>query len=142
MAVNFSGKWHNQHCSEMELTIGPNGSLTGIYSTGVGAPTPAEHFPLVGFVADDQISFTVNFGSYGSLTAWVGQLTADAAGNEFLETFWHLTENVADPPHCLPLEQGNLDSGAETAGRHRGNQGLPRWEDLDHDDFAARRLRI
>jgi hypothetical protein len=96
MPVDFSGKWNNQHCSEMELHISTDGSVRGVYATGVGAPTPAEQFALLGFVADDQISFTVNFGRFGSLTAWVGQLTVDSSGAEFIETFWHLTENVPD----------------------------------------------
>lgn len=95
--VNFSGKWHNQHNSDMTLKVSADGRITGKYRTGVGAPTPAEEFPLVGFVAGDLISFTVNFGKYGSLTSWAGQHTKHkATQTEEIVTQWYLAKNVPD----------------------------------------------
>jgi len=35
-------------------------------------PKPTEEFDLVGFASEHLLAFTVNFGEYGSLTAWVG----------------------------------------------------------------------
>jgi hypothetical protein len=93
--VNFTGKWKNELKSEMELTVLTNGSIAGTYRTNVGSPKPSEEFDLVGFASGDLISFAVNFGAYGSLTAWVGQHTL-INGTEVIETLWHLAENVPD----------------------------------------------
>ena len=80
----------------MTLKVRADGRITGKYRTGVGAPTPAEEFPLIGFVAGDLISFTVNFGKYGSLTSWAGQHTRNKAGTEEIFTQWYLAKNVPD----------------------------------------------
>src|SRR5262245_46981995 len=91
----FEGTWYNQHQSEMILRVDSvTGAVGGTYKTGVGSPQPSEPFPVVGFVADDLIAFCVNFGAYGSLTSWAGQLTEDNDGTERLETLWHLARNV------------------------------------------------
>jgi hypothetical protein len=95
-SVDFDGTWHNQHGSKMELKVSKAGAVTGLYATGVGAPGKEEWFDLVGWASEDQIAFTVNFGKYGSLTAWVGQQTQDASGDARIVTFWHLTKNVED----------------------------------------------
>jgi hypothetical protein len=94
--VDFDGTWFNQHGSKMELKVSKAGEVSGRYTTAVGAPGPDEWFGLTGWAADDQIAFAVNFGKYGSLTAWAGQQTSDSEGNAQLVTFWHLTKNVAD----------------------------------------------
>lgn len=113
-AVNFGGKWHNQHNSEMDLTVAPGGQITGKYRTGVGAPTPAEEFDLVGFVSGDLISFTVNFGKYGSLTSWAGQHTLNPTSNrEEIGTQWYLAKNVSDPDEPAKL-WGTILSGCDT----------------------------
>jgi hypothetical protein len=95
MRVDFSGKWHNQHASEMELTIGADGKVTGTYHTGVGSPRPAEVFALTGFVSEDLIVFTANFGKYESLTAWAGQHTTEE-GVEKIYTMWHMAVNIEE----------------------------------------------
>ncbi len=94
--VDFDGRWYNQHKSYMELRVDKQGRVTGEYTTMVGAPGNEEVFPLVGHAADDQVSFAVNFGKYGSLTAWVGQQT-EVDGDATIVTFWHLTKNISDP---------------------------------------------
>ncbi len=96
MPIDFSGKWHNQHASEMNLTINSHGRVIGKYATGVGAPTPSEQFDLVGFVSGDLIVFSVDFGKYDSMTSWSGQLTLDKDGREKVETLWHLAKNIPD----------------------------------------------
>ncbi len=93
--VNFTGRWKNELASEMEIEAKTNGEVKGTYRTNVGAPEPTEEFDLVGFASGDLISFTVNFGKYGSLTAWVGQHTV-VNKVEQLNTLWHLAKNVED----------------------------------------------
>jgi hypothetical protein len=93
--VDFEGTWENGLESTMELSVSGN-NVTGIYRTNVGSPKPTEEFDLTGYVTGDLISFTVNFGKYGSLTAWVGQHTEPEAGQFEIKTLWHLTKNVPD----------------------------------------------
>ena len=93
--VDFEGIWENTLGSQMELSVQGN-AVTGIYRTNVGAPEPTEEFSIVGFATGDLISFTTNFGKYGSLTAWVGQHTEVAAGQYEIRTMWHLARNVPD----------------------------------------------
>lgn len=94
-SVDFTGTWRNELDSEMDLTVLTNGEVKGTYRTGVGKPTPTEEFPLRGFASGDLLTFTVNFGKYGSLTAWVGQHTVRGK-DEVIETLWHLAKNVPD----------------------------------------------
>lgn len=111
-AVDFSGKWKNNLKSDMTLAIDASGKVTGKYRTGVGNPTPAEEFDLVGFATGDLLSFTVNFGQYGSLTSWVGQLTKDAQGVDQIKTMWLLSRNIADPDEDAGL-WGSVLTGAD-----------------------------
>lgn len=94
--VNFNGKWRNELNSEMNLTVDVQGNVTGKYKTGVGTPAPTEEFNLVGFASGDLLSFTVNFGAYGSLTSWSGQHTVENK-TEVIKTMWLLARNVKDP---------------------------------------------
>lgn len=71
---DFNGRWQNELNSEMELTVS-GVKVLGKYRTGVGLPTPTEEFDLAGYINGDLVSFTVDFGKYGSLTSWVGQHT-------------------------------------------------------------------
>jgi hypothetical protein len=66
---------------------------------------------LLGFASDDLISFTVNFGKYGSLTSWVGQLAGTGA-TETIKTLWHLARNVADTDEPTKL-WGSILAGAD-----------------------------
>jgi hypothetical protein len=115
MEIDFSGTWHNQHGSEMSLTVDDNGRLAGSFCSAVGTPTPADEFPLTGFVCGDLISFTVNFGTYQSLTAWTGQHTVDD-GIEKIETVWHLAVNIEDAVEKPWLWSG-IRTGADTCVR-------------------------
>lgn len=94
-SVMFEGKWKNNLDSEMELTVQGN-HISGIYRTNVGSPSPTEEFDLKGFATGDLITFTVNFGKYGSLTAWAGQHTEESPGSYVINTLWHLAKNVPD----------------------------------------------
>ena len=114
-AVDFSGRWRNQHGSEMQLRVGPGGRLTGTYHTAVGAPSPKQEFELAGFACGDLVAFTVNFGRFGSLTAWTGQHTL-AEGAERIHTLWHLAKNIPDADESGALWAGVL-AGADTFER-------------------------
>ncbi|MBA2749351.1 MAG: hypothetical protein H0U45_11580 [Tatlockia sp.] len=81
----------------MDLLVARDGKITGIYKTAVGSPGNLEGFDLLGFASGDLISFTVNFGKYGSLTSWCGQHTEDVAGSAIIKTMWILAQNVPDP---------------------------------------------
>lgn len=95
-AANFNGKWVNELGSKMDLTTTVAGAVTGFYQTAVGSPTENEKFDIVGFISGDLITFTVNFGKYGSLTSWAGQHTEDSTGSAVIKTLWLLAENVPD----------------------------------------------
>lgn len=114
-AVDLSGRWRNQHGSEMQLRVAPGGRLVGTYHTAVGAPSPKQEFELAGFACGDLVAFTVNFGRYGSLTAWTGQHTL-VDGAERIHTLWHLAKNIPDADEPRALWAGVL-AGADTFER-------------------------
>lgn len=90
----FEGEWINDRNSSVTF-IETKGVLSGYYQTALGQPDKSKKFPLTGFVEGDQITFTVNFKGYGSLTSWTGQLSEDHEG-PYIRTLWHLTRDVAD----------------------------------------------
>ena len=114
--VNFNGRWINELGSTMVLSIASNGAVSGKYKTAVGSPTANEEFEIVGFVSGDLITFSANFGRYGSLTSWAGQLTEDANGSAVLKTLWLLTENVPDSQEPAKL-WGSILAGANNFTR-------------------------
>lgn len=113
--VNFNGKWRNELKSEMDLVVDNAGGVTGTYRTGVGSPGPTEVFDLVGFATGDLLSFTVNFGKYGSLTCWSGQHTIEG-GSERIKTMWLLARNIDDASEPNSL-WGAILTGADTFRR-------------------------
>jgi hypothetical protein len=90
----IAGQWVNERGSAVTLSC-EGDTLSGVYNTNVGEPDKGQSFPLTGWAEGDNVSFTVNFKGYGSITAWVGQVeTVD--GQEQLKTLWHLTRDVED----------------------------------------------
>ncbi len=114
-SVDFEGNWENGLGSQMELSVNGN-AVSGVYRTNVGAPTPTEEFDLVGLVTGDLITFTVNFGKYGSLTAWAGQHTEKGVGEFEIKTLWHLAKNIPDAEEPSDLWSGIL-AGANSFSR-------------------------
>ena len=89
----FSGHWQNELKSFMDLVIGGD-KVSGSYVSAVsetGGPT--QPFPLIGTVAGDLTSFTVNWGS--AITAWIGHGVIDHGAPKIL-TLWHLVQTVQD----------------------------------------------
>ncbi|MCA9800373.1 MAG: hypothetical protein KC777_00220 [Cyanobacteria bacterium HKST-UBA02] len=117
-SVNFLGLWRNQHGSEVYLAAVENGLLTGTFKTGVGAHDPDEEFALTGFISDDLISFSVNFGKYGCLTSWSGQHTGGLDGPR-IETMWHLARAIPEKLEARHLWAG-FWTGADTFKRVEG----------------------
>ncbi len=101
-SIDFNGKWRNELHSEMNLKVDAKGNVSGKFKTGVGSPSPTEEFDLVGFASGDLLSFTVNFGKYGSLTSWAGQHTTED-GIDVIKTLWLLARNVKDQDESTEL---------------------------------------
>lgn len=109
--VNVAGTWHNQHGSEMHLVVEENGETFGTFKTGVGAHKQNEEFNLAGFISQNLIGFTVNFGKYCSMTSWTGQHTVED-GVEKIYTMWHLARAMPETENPQGLWTGVL-SGAD-----------------------------
>jgi hypothetical protein len=94
-SVDFTGSWKNQLNSTMQIEALTSGRIRGKYITAVGEHDDLEEFELTGIATGDLLSFIVDFGKYGSLTAWTGQLTVEQ-GEEKIATLWHLAKNFND----------------------------------------------
>lgn len=105
----FSGQWVNDRNSAVVFEV-TNGLLSGYYQTALGEPDKSKKFPLTGFAEGDQITFTVNFKGYGSLTSWTGQLTEDEEG-AYIRTLWNLTRDIPDAEEDEDM-WGSITSGA------------------------------
>lgn len=92
--IDITGVWVNERGSAVTF-IETDGLLSGHYNTELGDPDPKSRFPVTGFIEGDQVTFTVNFKGFGSLTSWTGQISEDADGR-YLRTLWHLTRDVPD----------------------------------------------
>ncbi len=67
--TDFNGIWRNELDSEMEITVGPHGRVTGVYrSAEADANCRGEH-ELVGFVNENMITFAVDFEHNHILTS-------------------------------------------------------------------------
>ncbi len=101
--------------SELVFVV-KDGLVRGQYFTNVGEPEKSKSFPLSGQVAGDQIVFTVNFKGYGSLTAWVGQVTKFPNGDSYLRTMWHNTKDIEDTSEKENI-WGSIRTGASNFTR-------------------------
>jgi hypothetical protein len=68
-----AGEWVNDRGSAVTLSC-EGDRLSGTYNTNVGQPDKGQTFLLTGWAQGDNVSFTVNFKGYGSITAWSGKL--------------------------------------------------------------------
>ena len=74
--INFSGDWWNNRCGLATL-VEQGSVLSGVYIPSSGLEA-GQKLPLTGFRSGtDLISFVVNFGSNGPITAWAGQHTVE-----------------------------------------------------------------
>ena len=92
--IDFSGDWWNYRCGHVILVEQGN-LLSGLYIPSSGLET-GQRLSVTGFRSGiDLISFVVNFGSNGPITAWAGQHTVEE-GIEKIITKWHMTVDVPD----------------------------------------------
>jgi hypothetical protein len=89
---DFSGRWHNQNGSELELQVAVDGRVSGWFRSAVGSVRHDRAFPLVGWRSGDLIGFCVSFADSG-LAAWTGQHTVSGT-LERIETLWHLAHDI------------------------------------------------
>jgi len=114
-APDFNGAWENDMGSLATLAV-KDDEVRGTYQTNVGTPDKSQSFPLIGFAQGDQITFTVNFKTYGSLTAWTGQLILDNEGVPTIRTLWHLTNDIEDTKEKDDI-WGSIRTGASNFTR-------------------------
>lgn len=94
--TDWSGTWYNQLNSRMDLTVDvATRAVSGTYYSSRSANDTPTEGKITGFVEKDIISFVVDWNKYESMTAWVGQLLDDGAG-EYLHTLWHLVMNIPE----------------------------------------------
>lgn len=111
-APDFSGTWISDRGSSMTINVLGN-EISGHYCSAIGEAEGEGDFPLVGFVSDDLISYTVNFGQFGTLVSWVGQFGPDDHSNAALRTVFVAAVNIDDenePKHAW----GSVRTGSDT----------------------------
>lgn len=85
--VSVSGIWHNEHGSEIELTVLEGGRVAGRFRAGTGLARGGPASDLVGFTSGNLIAFAVDFGDLGSLTSWTGHVVTEG-GVVCIHTNW------------------------------------------------------
>jgi hypothetical protein len=70
--------YRNQSGSEMGISIDGQGSIEGFYRSALGCGQGVPR-PLVGWLNQSALTFTVNFQECKSVTAWVGHLKMDGS---------------------------------------------------------------
>ncbi len=110
-----AGQWVNDRGSAVTLSC-EGDRLSGVYNTNVGQPDKGQSFPVTGWAEGDNVSFTVNFKGYGSITAWVGQVE-NSGGAEQLKTLWHLTRNIDEAAEADDLWK-SVTAGASVFTRY------------------------
>ncbi|MDH4186480.1 MAG: avidin/streptavidin family protein [Nitrospira sp.] len=96
---NLQGEWKNQLGSTLSISSidGKTGKLTGTYVSPSG--TAGDKHELSGWVNNEKnpeaksftpaISFSVQWGKYGSITSWTGSCD-DKGGVPTITTIWNL----------------------------------------------------
>jgi hypothetical protein len=96
----FAGIWHNQHNSEMDLMVAPNGHISGSFRVKESPEADSKAYPLIGFVSGDVLAFCVNFAPGSAVTSWIGHIKLDTSDKEgtALETLWHMAVHIGNRP--------------------------------------------
>ena len=92
LSILFSGKWHNQHNSEIDIKVGDDGDVSGTFTTTIRGADERQVFKLTGFASNDVIAFCVAFPRFGSVTSWSGQIAnfSDGEPKYTIHTLWHM----------------------------------------------------
>ena len=101
----LNGVWVNELGSTLTINKvdSSNGSISGTYQSPSG--TAGQKHPLVGWTnklnpAPNKdnvtiVSFSVNWGKYGSVTSWSGTCSTNA-GTPTIKTVWNLVRSNSD----------------------------------------------
>ena len=97
--TNLKGEWANELGSTLNITsIDSSGKLSGTYTSPSGTAGAAA--PMIGWTNTlppkgnnvTVVSFSVNWGKYGSVTSWSG--TCSTANNKStISTIWNLVRS-------------------------------------------------
>jgi hypothetical protein len=91
----LTGRWHNQHGSELDLTVAEDGRVTGHFRSGTGLAKD-EPCDVVGFASDGLVAFTANFGRHDSLTSWTGHWVMER-GTPTIQASWNMCVGSPKP---------------------------------------------
>jgi hypothetical protein len=79
--IDFSGDWWSYRCG-LAVLVEQESLLTGLYIPSSGSEA-GRKLPLIGYRSGiDLISFVVNFGRNGPITAWAGQHTFEGGAEK------------------------------------------------------------
>lgn len=135
ISIEIAGTWHNEHGSEIDL-VADGTRLTGRFRSGTGLAQGRSESELVGFVSGNLIAFTVNFGSHGSLTAWVGHVVKED-GVICIHASWNMTvelpgEDSEDLWRGIwtgadKFERGTAPAKARSKSSRQPSHRIPDW---------------
>lgn len=89
------GAWYNELGSQLDLSIGPDGRLTGTFHSLVGGDERPQ--PVTGVVdllppdGTAVLGFTVSWPSNHTVSVWAGQCDLE---HQVIETTWLLTNEL------------------------------------------------
>ena len=95
---NLSGEWVNELGSVLQIdSITQDGDIIGVYKSSTGVD--GKRFSLKGYVnsnvefpAEHNISFSVRWNGYGSITSWTG-FCHRLDNQDQIKTLWHLVRS-------------------------------------------------
>lgn len=102
--LKMEGRWINDLGSVLVIDqVGENGSIIGKYASSTGVD--GKIFPLLGWVNTSEehpdevnISFTVRWEGYGSITSWTGYCLDQPEGGSSIKTMWNLVRSGKEFP--------------------------------------------
>ena len=113
--MDFSGDWWSNRCALATL-VEQGSLLSGVYIPSFGLEA-GRKLPLTGFRSGlDLISFVVNFGSNGPITAWAGQHAVEGKTEKII-TQWHMTIDVPDEDEATVYK--SITTGADVFVRDK-----------------------
>jgi hypothetical protein len=125
MKRNLTGTWHNQHGSELDLEVSPEGRISGRFRSATGLARGAIGCEITGYLSGDLIAFCANFAEYDSLTAWAGHVVVEA-GETRLQTQWQMSVTLPARDAADELWKG-IWTGSDTFRRGRATaERIPR----------------
>jgi len=96
--IDLQGAWENELGSVFHIdSIATSGEIHGRYASSTGVD--GKVFPMQGFInyteenpTEINVSFTVRWEGYGSITSWTGYVYK-LEGKEKIKTMWHLVRS-------------------------------------------------